>query len=309
MSMSKEAVLPELIVMVRHGKSEGQDAAERAKNGDLSAFTEAYRNTPSKDWGITEEGVQQTGRAGPWLARFIVSRLAYIGTPSIATHYGPDHPSHPTRGFAMGRVSPLRRAIETAGVLSQYVHVEGGWRPDINLSEQNFGDISTMPHKEYKNKYEDNAVVRKADKLYWRPPGGNSVGDLVGTQQDLLGTMTRRYKRGTNSIITVGSGRQMAAMQMLLEGINPAEWPDFISRSENEIDNLQVVAYNRRNPETGQLHYAHRWRLSVCPWKNPDDPGKWVEFDPEASRLSPEQCTATINPDWLAKLPPPTFPV
>ena len=48
--------MPNDLVLVRHGHSEGNKAIEASKKGDLSFHTDAFAATPGHQWRLTDEG-------------------------------------------------------------------------------------------------------------------------------------------------------------------------------------------------------------------------------------------------------------
>ena len=56
--------MPNDLVLVRHGESEGNVATEAAKSGDHHLFTDAYMTTPGHQWRLTERGRYQAATIG-----------------------------------------------------------------------------------------------------------------------------------------------------------------------------------------------------------------------------------------------------
>lgn len=56
--------MPDRLVLVRHGLSEGNYARDMSKSGDMSYFDDNFRERPGHEWRLMPEGVEQAKRAG-----------------------------------------------------------------------------------------------------------------------------------------------------------------------------------------------------------------------------------------------------
>lgn len=284
--------MPEILVLVRHGHSEGQRAAELEKQGDLSAFTETFRNTSSSLWNLTKKGFKQACQTAQWLETFVA-----------------DTDMLPNGQFDKGYFSPYMRSRQTMGALllgnlvkqattnerlaeSPFYFVN----PDLRLRELDFGVISTIPRQEFHDKYPDSVAARKIDPVFGRTPGGESISDVMDRSRSFLGALARAHDRGVNSAIVVSHGRQIRSTQLALEGIDMLEWTDY--DRANEIKNCQTVLYSRRNPEDGTVKPTFGWTASVCPWEAPDAPPEWREFS-APTVMTAADCLKGIPKEWL----------
>ncbi len=87
--------LPENLLAIRHGQSEGNKANRASRElDDHSMFTEDFRNKPSSEWDLIEEGRAQAVAAGEWLK-----------------NRGPQH-------YSLRVVSPYTRTRQTAELLA-----------------------------------------------------------------------------------------------------------------------------------------------------------------------------------------------
>lgn len=276
--------MPRTLVLVRHGESEGNVAGARDKAGDPSAFDEAYRSTPSSTWKLTREGFGQGRSSGLWQNRFV------IGTPSL-----------PGDAFDRGYISPHTRSRQTMGAVALHVPIRGGvatmdMRLDLRLREQDFGDISLMERREYERLYGDNARTRRIDPLYWRPPGGESVADVADTRvRSYIGALARDHAEGVESAVVATHGRYISATQVVLEGLDPHKWVDYLKT--NEIKNGTTVQYTCVDPESGLEARSYHWTRIATPWEAPSDPGTWRYFD-APNTMSLEECLEGIPEDW-----------
>lgn len=68
--------MPQDLVLIRHGQSEGNVAFEAAKHGDLSLMDDRYRARPAADYRLTGEGRTHAHRAGDWVQEWMARRAA-----------------------------------------------------------------------------------------------------------------------------------------------------------------------------------------------------------------------------------------
>src|SRR3990170_8107458 len=110
--------MPNELVLVRHGHSEGNFVADTSRRGDDSLYTTDFRERPGHRWRLTKEGANQARAAGEWILRNIGER------------------------FDRYYVSPYVRTRETAALLGL---PEAEWRIDQRLRERDWGDIGSIP--------------------------------------------------------------------------------------------------------------------------------------------------------------------
>jgi len=76
--------------------------------------------------------------------------------------------------------SPLGRAVETMRIVRAELGLAGAFRTDARLREVSFGDWSGFTYDELKASGERARVLaRRRDKWGFRPPGGETYGDLA----------------------------------------------------------------------------------------------------------------------------------
>ena len=86
--------LPNDIVLVRHGESEGNIANRLSKRGDDDAYTDELRSRHSSLWRLTDKGREQVRMAGEWIRENIGDRFdryyvsEYVRTKESATLLG-----------------------------------------------------------------------------------------------------------------------------------------------------------------------------------------------------------------------------
>jgi len=247
--------MPNNLVLVRHGESEGNVATRAGKAGNLDIFTDEFRERPGHDWRLTPTGVEQARITGLWIARFILDN----GNAAFERFY----------------VSPHRRTRETAGHLAL---MNAHWLKVPRLRERDWGDIESMSRQEYAEKYPDNARKKRIDSLYWRPPGGESIAQVSETRVQRFFDTLHREASG-QSVIAVTHGEFIWATRFELERMGHEEWAVSESDAAQKIKNCQVVQYSRVDPESGSQSSKVLWVRSVCPWETPDSPGVWIELE------------------------------
>jgi phosphoglycolate phosphatase-like HAD superfamily hydrolase len=59
--------MPDHLVFVRHGESEGNVVQNKSKHGDESGFTDEFFQLPGRKWELTKLGISQAQSAGKWI--------------------------------------------------------------------------------------------------------------------------------------------------------------------------------------------------------------------------------------------------
>lgn len=148
-------MLPQELVLVRHGESEGNVASNLMKKGDRSlGFILTDHHTAR--WRLTPKGVEQAKMAGEWL------RANLQPLPSgdyFDRHY----------------VSEYVRAMETASHLG----LVQDWYVDYNLRERCWGELEQVHRPDWKELYAANMRMREQEPWFWKPPGGEIDGGAV----------------------------------------------------------------------------------------------------------------------------------
>ena len=114
--------MPVDLVLVRHGRSEGNEAREQSKQGDNSGYTDEFRARRNREWRLTDLGIAQAQAAGDWIRAEIA--------PAFSRYY----------------TSEYLRARETAAHLAM---AQACWVQDILLRERSWGRADfVMPESE-----------------------------------------------------------------------------------------------------------------------------------------------------------------
>lgn len=259
--------MPNNLILVRHGQSEGNVAVEAAKKGDTSYYDQdngRFMTVPGHQWRLTDFGREQASAIGQWL----VSECDAIGMD-----------------FDRYYVSPYVRTRETAAHLG----LPGAqWLINRALRERDWGDIGSIPRKEFIERYPDNAHQKAIDPLYWTPPGGESIAHVAENRvRNVLSTLHRECE-GDN-VIAVGHGELMWAFRLILEYWNDEDFAAADMDPEEKIHNCQAIHYTRINPmlDNGDVAVSSRlawvrkavpvledgeWTVEVSEWKRFEKP-------------------------------------
>jgi broad specificity phosphatase PhoE len=246
--------MPDHVVFVRHGESEGNFVRSAYKHGDDSYLTEAYRQRPGHEWRLTPKGVQQAKAAGVWIQEHVLA-------------------ANGLAGFDIYNYSPHRRCRETAGHLSL---PNPKWRLNRLLREREWGELQGMVESEHEANYPRNYAWMLADPLHWAPPGGESVSQVADNRvREVFDTLHREEAKGARSYIGVAHGEWIWASSLVLDYMFNEEYEASEQDPAKKIHNCQVVHRTKIDPVTNERADYLRYVRSVWPWKNPEDTGEW----------------------------------
>ena len=234
----------EELVLLRHGESEGNVAYEASVAGDHSMYSGAFLERHSALWRLTEKGEDQAKIAGEWLRNNIKC-------------------SSDRRQFDCHFTSEYVRAMETAGLLG----LSGArWRPEVMLRERDWGEYDLRSQLQRREAFEDYEARRRRESLFWAPPGGESLAQVVQRVDAFLLFVNRRFAGGR--VIVTCHGELMWAFRLRFERLSQLRYREMQAErcSQQKIQNGQIIVYSRRCPETAQLHNTFRFQRFVCPW-------------------------------------------
>lgn len=232
--------MPNNLILIRHGESEGNIAVERSKKGDHSAFNGPFKDRHSSQWRLTRKGVEQAVATGEWLRNELKMRFDRLYT------------------------SEYIRAMETAAHLG----IEGAkWFTEFYLRERNWGDLDRVSVKEREERYRESLQARKIDSLYWTPPNGESMADTCLRNERIINTMHRECDGKNVAIVCHGEvmwGFRIRLERMLQETFLQL---DASKNPEHRIHNCTVIHYTRINPfEPGHSpSKSLDWMRILCP--------------------------------------------
>lgn len=249
--------MPNHLVLVRHGLSEGNFARDMSREGDYTYFDDNFRERPGHEWRLMPEGVEQANRAGLWIKEQIID------------HYG-------LPGFDKYTYSPHRRTRETAASLDIDT---AEWRMNRMLRERSWGEIEDLSREEHKKLYARNYAWQKRDKMNWAPPGGESIVQISdGRVREFFDTLHRDHdEKGVESVIAVTHGEWIWAARLALEYMFNEEWEQLDGDPNEKIHNCQVVHYTRVNPDSGETEPYLKWMRSVDAGNGEQGTGEWRE--------------------------------
>ncbi len=242
-------MLPIDLILVRHGQSEGNLANRASRTGDNSFFTPEFLDRHSRNFRLTDEGIEQAKSAGEWLKK-------NISTP-----------------FDRFYVSDYIRAKETATYLNLSV---AEWRVEYQLRERDKALMDNLSGDKQKQLFEMEQKQYELDRFLSYPAGGGESIPLLclRLKADFLSHLARECS--DKRVIAVCHGHVMRAMQLELENLGH---DDFIRLDSSEdlpdkIRNCQILWYTRRDPESGKIKDSHLVAVrSICPWDSASDYG------------------------------------
>lgn len=162
------------IILVRHGQSEGNLAAELAQSEKLERIDVPARDP---DVVLSDLGREHAEAVGRWLSEL-------------------PEPQRPSAVWT----SPYRRARETGEIALQTASVELAFRVDERLRDRDMGITDTLTAAGIRAKYPEETERRQwIGKFYYRPPGGESWADVA---QRVRAVMTD-IRHGKDEVILV----------------------------------------------------------------------------------------------------------
>lgn len=250
--------MPNDLVLIRHGQSEGNVATEAAKSGDTGWYTDQFTTTPGHQWRLTTKGREQARAAGLWVQQHIAER------------------------FDRYYVSPYVRTRETAA----HLDLPGaGWSLNRALRERDWGDIGSLPKDEFESRpeYKLNAWLKANDPLYWVAPNGESIAHVAEDRvRNVLSTLHRETTG--QRVVCVTHGECMWAFRLVLERLNDEEFAQMDADKSEKIHNCEVLHYTRLDPQSGAQAPRLSWLRRAHPvrvgdqWVMEESPWREVEF-------------------------------
>ena len=242
------------VVLVRHGESEGNVAFNRSMAGDHSLYTGPFLERHSSFWRLTDRGRAQALTTGDWMRDNLGSSFKFDG------HF----------------TSEYLRAMETASLLQL---PSARWKPEVMLRERDWGEYDLASQHERRVAFHHYEARRRRESLFWAPPGGESLAQVVQRVDSVLLFVNRRYNGGR--VAFVCHGELMWAFRLRFERLTQLRYREMQADPQvNErIHNCQVVHYTRRDPFTGELHPDFRFMRSVCPWDLDLSDNEWRPVD------------------------------
>jgi len=240
---------PENIVIARHAQSH----SNWVRQGEIldvedSRYTDEHEYAVGRKVGLTEQGEAQAVALGGLIRSLDVTFDAYF-------------------------LSPSKRAIQTAKLMDL---PDAEWQIERRIRERDYGVVETMSNERYEEEFPRNAVFRKSDPLYWRPPSGESLVEVVDRFGIFMRMLHEEYA-GKN-IMVLSHGDFMWAAMCSLESLLDDEWERRYGDEAQRIRNTHVFHYTRRNPDTEELDPIINWVRR----QHPEDvePAAWEPLHP-----------------------------
>lgn len=201
------------IVIVRHGESVRNHAADLAHHGDTTLLEYQMRFERDETvWDLTQRGIDQAKVAGEWIRD-------NVGT-----------------AFDRYTVSPFKRTLQTASCLELSA---GNWTVDGRLRERDWGEYWSqgLPRYTVEQYLQDLSLC---GSLHWKGPfpGAESVEDMVPRCQAFFQDLVANCHSG--SVILVTHGGTMKALQFVIERL-PLELASRLA--ERRLTNCSVLQY------------------------------------------------------------------
>ena len=233
----------EELVLLRHGESEGNVAYEASVKGDHSMYSGAFLERHSALWRLTEKGEDQAKIAGEWLRNNIKG-------------------SSDRRQFDCHFTSEYVRAMETAGLLGL---AGARWRPEVMLRERDWGEYDLRSQLQRREAFEDYEARRRRESLFWAPPGGESLAQVVQRVDAFLLFVNRRFANGR--VIVTCHGELMWAFRLRFERLSQLRYREM----QAEIRAKRASRFARFAPTPRRWHsrrvmrFSKPWLLSASP--------------------------------------------
>lgn len=244
--------MPRLLVLVRHGKSEGNVAKKLSQKGDDSIYQNPdFTNRHSSQFRLVDEGRKQAELSGDWIR-------ANVG-------------SYFDRYYVSGYI----RAMETAAYLGLHA---AQWFPEFNLRERNWGDLDVMPESIRHERFAESMLKKEITPFYWKPNNGESIAECCMRVDRVIDTLHRECDG--KRVVVVSHGELMWAWRVRLERMSEERYLE-LDRSrdpKDHIDNGHILMYTREDPLTGRLAPYLNWMKSISPSHPEATRDEWQEI-------------------------------
>lgn len=234
--------MPEHLVLVRHGESEGNVAHRFSRQGDDRWMTPEFKARHSSQYRLTQRGWEQARAAGEWIRA------------NIAEHFDAYY------------TSEYLRAMETSHGLN-FPGVE--WEASKYLREREMGRFDALSFTEREERYREAVADRERDAYYWVPPDGESMAALCLRMEKVLDTLHR--ETAGQRVLIVAHGDVIRALRVCIERV-----PQHLYTQLEDVPNCSVWHYARRDPETEKLAPYLNWlRIAHPAGPDPEMPAVW----------------------------------
>lgn len=270
--------MPLDVVLVRHGQSEANVVQKQLREDLDPELIQQIYGRP--DWlqRLSQLGIEQAQHAGEWVRQNI---------GAVAT-------------FDVVYFSPFMRTRETAAYLCGNEDVV--LTPEDRIIERDWGQFGKLSKVDQEKHFPHTYREKRANPLYVRLDGGESMIDVYGRIRDMQGTLHREYSDGR--VLMVTHGDLMNAWRYAIERMLPEDWEALDRDRQYDFRNCSVLQYSRVNPDNPDDIRQHlKWRRFTHtvdseghPTDSADSPdgGAWVEL-PERARFTPAELLRQVE--------------
>lgn len=227
-------MLPQRLILIRHGESEGNLIVNNTKSDNNLLYQEKMADAHTISWRLTKTGVNQARQAGEWLKENTFLKDISLWNNQLT----------PIESY----VSDYIRAIETAYELNlENPH----WNITSEVRERMYGDIDFLyKKKEFDKKFERNLFQREASDFHWIPQNGESISTVCERASNFL---HRILDNNINrDVVIVTHGEFIWALRIVLGEITPKEYEKL--HIEKPLYNCQIVEFSHM---IGDMFYSN----------------------------------------------------
>ncbi len=268
---SPHGAMPRDLLLVRHGRSEGNVALDAAKpvgdgglGDDSKVLDPAYRERSAMHYRLVAAGREQAAAAG----RIVREWMEQVGITEFDRCY----------------CSPYTRAMETAALMGV---PDARWRRESLLRERDFGVWEGRSRQEIRSEFPAAADYKDRNRYLYRPTGGESLGDVELRVREVLATLAREMEG--RRVLCVTHEDVMWAFRYRLEKMTIA---DYLAEHDQDaaVPNGGILHFTRERPDGSLDDRFHRVRLV-----DPDGTDGWDWTTIERNEESDAELLAEVD--------------
>jgi len=268
---SPHGAMPRDLLLVRHGRSEGNLALEAAKpvsDGGLSddslARDQAFRERSTMHYRLVAAGRDEAKQTGEWIRKWMVDSAV--------------------DAFDRYLCSPYTRAMETAALMGV---PDARWRRESLLRERDFGVWEGRSRHEIRQSFPYEAEYKDRNRYLYRPTGGESLGDVELRVREVLGSLAREMEG--RRVLCVTHEDVIWAFRYRLEKMTIKA---YLAEHEEgaEVPNGGILHFTRERPDGSLDDRFHRVRLV-----DPDGTDGWGWTKIERNEESDAELLAEVD--------------
>ena len=217
-------MLPQRLILIRHGESEGNLIVHNTRDDDDSLYEESMKDDHTVSWRLSKKGIEQAKQTGNWLKE---------------NTFLSDNPWNDQLIFKEFYVSDYARAIETAYELGlENPH----WIITPEVRERMYGDIDFLYTKPvFDKKFDKNIKQREASSFHWIPQNGESISTVCERAANFI---HRNLNNNINNrdVVIVTHGEFMWGMRIVLGEVTSYDYEEL--RTIKSIYNCQITEFS-----------------------------------------------------------------